>query len=248
MPRFFIQPKQLVDNTAHITGDDAHHIARSLRMAVGEEISVCISDGMVHTCRLDSIHDTHVEATVLASDCGKSEPPYALRLFMAYPKGDKLETVIQKAVELGATRITPFESERCIKRPAPEKQGRITERLSRIAEEAAKQCGRARLPIVDAPIKFSEMIKEVSASPLSLFCYEGEGTKSLMTCLPTTPPEEIAVVVGCEGGFSKAEAEAADEAGLLMVNLGPRILRCETAPDYVLSAISCRYELENPKN
>ncbi len=247
MPRFFIPQTQLnIDNgSASVLGEDARHIARSLRMAVGETITVADGSGMIYTCRLTSIHDDRAEAEILSSEASRSEPPYVLRLFMAYPKGDKLETVIQKAVELGASRITPFESERCIKRPAPEKQPRITERLNRIAHEAAKQCGRARLPQVDAPVRFPEMLSLAAACDLPLFCYEGEGTQSLMTALPAVTPASVSVVVGAEGGFSEKEAASAAEAGLHPVNLGPRILRCETAPDYVLAALSCRYELEN---
>ncbi len=248
MPRFFVSPTQIdaTARTAVILGEDARHIARSLRMAVGEEITVADGSGMVYTCRLTSIRDDRVEALVLASARSESEPPYVLTLFMAYPKGDKLETVIQKAVELGAARVVPFESERCIKRPPAEKQQRITERLSRIAYEAAKQCGRAVVPAVEPPCSFSEMLDRAKGMPLALFCYEGSGTVSLMTALPACPPDRVAVVVGCEGGFSPREADAAAATGLTLVNLGPRILRCETAPDYALSALSCRWELENP--
>ncbi len=248
MPRFFIPPTQLNTDahTVTVLGEDARHIARSLRMAVGEDITVADGSGMIYSCRLSSIHDEEVVAEILVSARGESEPPYDLTLYMAYPKGDKLETVIQKAVELGATRVVPFESERCIKRPAAEKKPRITERLNRIACEAAKQCGRARLPVVESPISFSQMLDRAKAAALPLFCYEGTGTVSLMLALPKTPPVSVAVVIGCEGGFSPAEASHAKEAGLFMVNLGPRILRCETAPDYVLSALSCHFELENP--
>ncbi len=246
MPRFFIQPAQKTDSVITILGEDARHIARSLRMAVGEEITVADGSGMIDTCRLTSIHDDRVEAEILSVRRGESEPPYALTLFMAYPKGDKLETVVQKAVELGAARIIPFESERCIKRPAAEKQPRITERLNRIAEEAAKQCGRARLPVVEPPVSFSAMLDRARGADLALFCYEGAETVSLMRVLPPTPPHSVAAVVGCEGGFSPIEADRARNAGFHMVNLGPRILRCETAPDYVLAALSCRWELENP--
>ncbi len=248
MPRFFIPEEQLHTDERRLTvlGEDAYHIARALRMAVGEEITVCDPAGNVHTCRLAMIRDDIAEAEILSSAPGTTEPPYLLHLFMAYPKGDKLETVIQKAVELGASRITPFESERCIKRPPKEKLPRITERLNRIAHEAAKQCGRARLPVVDLPVSFSEMLAAARDTALPLFCYEGDGTESLMAALPADAPSSIAVVVGAEGGFSPKEAEAAAAEGCRMVNLGPRILRCETAPDYALAAISCQYELQKP--
>ncbi len=248
MPRFFIPPTQLNHDisSAVILGEDARHIARSLRMAVGDEVTVADGSGMIYTCCLTTIHDERVEAEILSATPAHSEPPYALTLYMAYPKGDKLETVIQKAVELGATRVVPFDSERCIKRPAAEKQPRITERLNRIAYEAAKQCGRARIPVVDPPVSFSEMLSGAGAHALALFCYEGEGTISLMRALPATPPASVAVIVGCEGGFSPSEASRVSDAGIPAVNLGPRILRCETAPDYALAALSIHWELENP--
>ena len=164
---------------------------------------------------------------------------------MAYPKGDKLETVIQKAVELGATRIVPFESSRCIKRPdAKRAEARLT-RLERIAEEAAKQCGRARLPKVELPVSFREMLADAKEHRLALFCYEGERALSVRQLLEgySGTPDSICAVVGSEGGFSPEEAEAAAAAGLITVGLGERILRCETAPDSILSAISYRFEL-----
>jgi 16S rRNA (uracil1498-N3)-methyltransferase len=164
---------------------------------------------------------------------------------MAYPKGDKLETVVQKSVELGASEIIPFESSRCIKRPAADKADKIADRLSRIAEEAAKQCGRSRLPKVAKQIKFSEVTERVKDHDLTLFCYEGEGATSLKATLESYGKEggRIAVIIGSEGGFSEEEARLIIEAGAKCVNLGPRILRCETAPDYCLAAISYHFEL-----
>ena len=162
---------------------------------------------------------------------------------MAYPKGDKLEVVVQKAVELGACAIVPFESSRCIKKPKAEKQDKQTARLLRIAEEAAKQCGRAKLPTVTQSISFKEMLKEAKKCELTLFCYEGGG-RSLREVLDENPaPKDIAVIIGCEGGFSIEEAELAKQEGFTTVTLGKRILRCETAPSYVLSCLSYRYEL-----
>ena len=168
-----------------------------------------------------------------------------ITLFMGYPKGDKLETVIQKAVELGASTVIPFESSRCIKRPSSEKAEKQNARLTRIAEEAAKQCGRAKLPRVLQPLSYKDAIKEAKKSDLALFCYEGEGALSLKKALALgASAKSVSVVVGSEGGFSPDEAEAARELGLTLVNLGPRILRCETAPSYALSAISYFFELE----
>ena len=247
MPRFFIPSPQLdlEGGTLYLVGDDAHHIARSLRMAVGDTIVVCDMHGTAHTCRLLQIRDDRVDAEILESQEGTTESPCYIHLYMAYPKGDKLETVIQKAVELGASRITPFESERCVKRPDPSKFAKLQERFSRIAEEAAKQCGRTRIPRVDTPISYSQMLRDGVSYDLPLFCYEGDDTTSLKIVFENNPvPATISVVVGAEGGFSLKEAEEAKKAGFHMVNLGSRILRCETAPAYVLSSISYAYELE----
>ena len=214
-------------------------------MAVGDEIIVSDGEGSEYVSRLTKIRDDRCDADIIEKKDSSSEPRSRITLFMSYPKSDKLETVIQKAVELGAREIIPFESSRCIKKPKADKAAERTARLSRIAEEAAKQCGRAALPTVGMPISFGEMIKAASECELALFCYEGDGTVSLKAILDelTDTPKSIAVIVGCEGGFSPDEARAAEDAGFRMTNLGPRILRCETAPDYCLSAISYRFEL-----
>lgn len=243
MPRFFTPTENFDGNIVKITGDDSYHIARALRMAVGDEIIVADMQGREHTCRLLRIRDEQCECEIISSQEGKTESPVEITLFMAYPKGDKLETVIQKAVELGAQKIVPFESSRCIKRPKQDKAEKQGARLCRIAEEASKQCGRSRLPSVLPPISFKEALKEAKKSTLALFCYEGDGTESLKSVLESKKTDSISVIVGCEGGFSSEEASTARDFGLIPVNLGPRILRCETAPSYVLSCISYVYEL-----
>jgi 16S rRNA (uracil1498-N3)-methyltransferase len=146
-------------------------------------------------------------------------------------------------VELGASHIVPFESSRCIKRPKADKAEEKTARLMRIAEEAAKQCGRGILPRVSVPVSFEQAVALSKESELSLFCYEGEGTESLKSILQENKTvKSIAVFVGSEGGFSPDEAAYALSQKLRLTNLGPRILRCETAPDYVLSSISYEFE------
>lgn len=232
------------DGSLYISGDDARHIARSLRMAVGDEITVSDGEGMEYEAKLTRIRDERCDARILSSRPSDREPEARITLFMAYPKSDKLEIIIQKAVELGASRIVPFESSRCIKRPKADKAAERTARLSRIAEEAAKQCGRAILPTVAMPVSYGEMISEAKSSELAIFCYEGKDTASLKSILENCgTPADISVIVGSEGGFSPEEAAIAKENGLKMASLGPRILRCETAPDYCLSAISYHFEL-----
>lgn len=244
MPRFFVPSGNIEDNVIRITGDDARHIARSLRMAEGDEVTVCDMHGCEHSCRLTKIRDEECVCEIVTSRAGENEPPVHITLYMAYPKADKLETVVQKAVELGASKIVPFESERCIKRPSADKAEKNNARLSRIADEAAKQCGRSILPTVDMPISFSEMLKRGMTADLPIFCYEGDGTKSMKQILAQkNAPSTVSVVVGCEGGFSAREAGLAKEAGFQMANLGKRILRCETAPSFALSSIIYHFEL-----
>lgn len=242
---FFAQKELICDGFIEIVGDDAYHIARSLRMAVGDNIEIADGEGSIYDCTLCEIRDERCVCEVVSVRAADSESPVEITLFMAYPKGDKLEVVIQKAVELGAAFIVPFESERCIKKPSADKLDKRLERLNRIAREAAKQCGRARLPMVSAPLGFDGMLDAAAKHELSLFCYEGKGAKSLKATLAELKniPKSISVTVGCEGGFSDKEARAAIERGLTAVNLGPRILRCETAPSYALSALSYHFEL-----
>ena len=241
MPRFFVTPEDIEENSIKIVGDDARHIARSLRMAVGDGITVADGEGGIFSCRLTHIRDELCECEIIS----KKEPEDTPRvtLFMGYPKGDKLELVIQKAVELGASRIVPFESSRCIRRPKAEREEKQTERLRKIAAEAAKQCGVDRLPELSRPIPFDKMLEEACASELSLFCYENEDRLFIGDALPAEPPRSISVIVGPEGGFSEEEANRAICAGCASVSLGGRILRCETAPLFAISVISAKFRI-----
>ena len=244
MPRFFASREYISESEILLRGDDAFHIARSLRMAVGDTLTVSDGDGTDYLCRLTKIRDSECTLEIISEKEQHGEPKHKITLYMAYPKSDKLEWVVQKSVELGCSVIIPFESSRCIKKPQPEKADKQTARLGKIAEEAAKQSGRSKLPEVKKPISFSELLSQIPEHGLTLFCYEGDGAKSLKEVLSDiAEPNTIAVIVGSEGGFSKEEAEQITASGARCVNLGPRILRCETAPMYALSSISFMYEL-----
>ena len=245
MPRFFVDKENINDGELIICGQDAFHIARSLRMAVGDGLTVCDGCGVDYDCTLTKIRDDECTCSINTSSKSLSEPDCTVTLYMAYPKGDKLETIVQKAVELGCAEIVPFESKFCIKRPKEDKQEKQSARLNRIATEAAKQCGRGRLPEVKLPLTFDGMLKSLSKHDAVLFCYEATGDdaslkkvlKNINNC------SSIGVIVGSEGGFADDEAEKIIANGALAVNLGRRILRCETAPSYVLSCISYEFEL-----
>lgn len=246
MPRFFVTSSQIVDGIATITGDDAHHLSRSLRAAVGDKITLCDMAHCEYECELVEFLPDCVKARVLAAHPTNTDPPVSIVLYQALPKGDKLDSVIQKAVECGVSAIVPFESERCVARAKAESEVRKTERRLRIAHEAAKQCGRGSLPTVSPTVSFEEMLRGAGQADCTLFCYEGEGTLPLGVLLSRNPPEKgqtLALVIGSEGGFSLKEAERAAAAGFLMTGLGPRILRTETAPIVALSCISCLLEL-----
>ena len=244
MPRFFVDKNNIEENRILIVGADAHHIARSLRMAEGDEAIVCDGEGAQYRCSLTRIRDEECECSIIEALGSGAESPVRITLCMAYPKGDKLEVVIQKAVELGCDRIIPFESSRCIKRPKADKAEKQTARLQRIAEEAAKQCGRSKIPEVTSPMSYKQMLQVAKESSLSLFCYENEDGLTVKDALvKADSPESISVIVGAEGGFSPEEADLASESGCLSVSLGKRILRCETAPLFALTAICYQLEL-----
>lgn len=249
MPRFFVQTDPVAGEEILLVGDDAHHIARSLRMAVGDLVTVCDRHGSEYRCRIVAFEDDRaVHLSVCEVQTAVNEPPCRIRLFQALPKGDKLDTVIQKAVECGASEIIPFESERCVARRKAEAEERKTERRMRIAAEAAKQCGRSRLPSVSPTVSFDAMLQTACESELRLFCYEGEGTRPLGEVLrecfaDSALPESISVIIGSEGGFSAKEASAAAERGMHAVGLGKRILRTETASSFVLACLVYATEL-----
>ena len=248
MPRFFVRQDQISDTDITILGEDAHHIGRSLRMAVGDTLVVCDMQGNEYDCEVESFDaDRAVVAKILQKRHSENEPPCVIRLFQALPKGDKLDSVIQKAVECGVAEIVPFESQRCVVKMRADGEERKNERRARIAAEAAKQCGRSVLPTVHGTVRYADMLRMATESKLCLFCYEGEGTRPIGAILNEFSdrlPESISIVIGSEGGFSIAEAEKAKANGMRMTGLGRRILRTETASTFVLSCIAYATELQ----
>ena len=243
MPRFFVNVEQINENTVTFTGNDAHHISRSLRMAAGERVTVCNGEGTEYDCELTEFLPDCVRARILSSEPSRTEPPFKATVYQALPKGEKLDSIIQKSVECGVSEIALFESERCIVRIKDGEKDKKGERRQRIALEAAKQCGRGVVPAVSAPTSYRAMLTRAASADLKLFCYEGEGTEPLGRILASHPhPASVAVIVGSEGGFSPEEADAALAAGCVLTGLGKRILRCETAPLLALSCLGFFYD------
>ncbi len=249
MPRFFVPTDNFDGDIVKITGDDARHVSRALRMAKGEHITVCDMKGIEHDCVLEDFEDdVCVTARILSSEKSANEPPYRITLYQASPKGDKLEYIVQKAVELGACEIVPFVSDRCVSRPDEKSAKKKAERLSKIAKEAAKQCGRAILPELGDYCSFDSMLEQGKRAELKLFLYEGDGTLPLCGVLRNISsegkvPESVAVVIGSEGGFSLEETQRAAECGFILCGLGRRILRTETASGCVLSCLMYEFEM-----
>ena len=249
MPRFFIRANQIEDGVVTLLGDDAHHISRSLRMAAGECITVCDMQKNEYECELTDFLPDRVLAKILETRKSDTEPPYYAHVFQALPKGDKLDSVIQKAVECGASEITTFESERCIVRAKGDNEAKKVERRQRIALEAAKQSGRGIVPPVNPTVSFSEMCRRACEADIALFCYEGDGTEPLPVALKKAIAKinkenpTIAIIIGSEGGFSLAEAKTICDKGILPIGLGKRILRTETAANFALACLVCELEM-----
>ncbi len=247
MPRFFVKASQIGvrddgQKTVLIVGDDASHITKSLRMKAGESVCVCDMARREYECAVVSVGEEVLLAVTDERECD-TEPPYYATLYQALVKGDKFDTVVQKAVECGVSRIVPYISDRCVVRLTKKDCEKKRLRWQRIAAEAAKQCGRGIIPDVASLLTFDEAVEEAGKADIPLFCYEGESMKSLPQVLSANRDKKtVSILIGSEGGFAVSEAQKAVDGGLESVGLGKRILRTETASGFVLACLS--YELE----
>lgn len=230
MPRFFLEKMNNADPA--ITGNDAKHIGFSLRMKPGELLTVC-AEGTDYKCAIKKITEDTVYLDILESSLCAAEPSINLTLYQAVPKLDKLEAIIQKSVELGASEIIPVLTRRCISRPSEKDFSKKLERLNKIALAAAKQSGRGIVPQVKSIVNFKTAISQMSESECPIMLYEEGGIR--FSQLETEGKRNFSLLIGSEGGFDPEEAQTAENAGINAVWLGNRILRCETAP---LTAIS----------
>ena len=236
MYQFFVEPSQIQGNRIVITGSDVNHIKNVLRMKPGEEIAVSNGiDGKEYRCGIEELLEEEIICTLRFIKEDGLELPARVTFFQGLPKADKMEFIVQKAVELGVSRIVPYLSKNCVSRP--DKTEKKVERWRKIAAEAAKQCGRGRLPEVAAVVPVAQAIAQAAESETALFFYENEKRTGLHDALAGGVRDTVSLMVGPEGGFDPAEAKAAVDAGLQSVSLGTRILRCETAPIAALAAV-----------
>ncbi|WP_028510586.1 RsmE family RNA methyltransferase [Ruminococcus sp. NK3A76] len=232
MPRFFVD--NVNSDKVILTGENARHIGRSLRMKVGDVLTLCC-EGTDYECSISAFTDSEVCCDVVSSRKTESEPETKLTLFQAMPKGDKAETIVQKAVELGAYEVVFVMTARCVSRPDEKSFAKRLERLNKVSLEAAKQCGRGIIPRVSGIISLSELTGRLSSFDKALMCYEKGGAS--LSDAGISRGQRIALFIGSEGGFEQAEADAFVSAGGELTGLGARILRCETAPVAAASII-----------
>lgn len=217
-----------------VTGEDAAHIARSLRMKVGEALTLCTPDGRRHDCEITAVDPDGVTVRVLGSTVCEQEPTVRVSLYIALMKGDKIDDVIQKAVELGVYEITPFLSARCISRPDDRSLLKKQQRWQKIADNAASQSRRGVMPRVNPCVELREIARDAGGFDRAIVCYEcgGEPLRSLIPA----DAQSVAIITGAEGGFEEAEIALLQEAGIAVATLGKRILRAQTAPIAALCA------------
>lgn len=233
-PRFFTDN---IGERAVVTGSDAVHIFQVLRMKAGELAVICDGEGTDYLCRIISCDKNAVELEILDKQPNEAEPTVNVRLFQCVPKTDKLDFIVQKAVELGANTVIPVLSKRCVSRPDPKSAAKKRERYQKIADEAAKQCGRGIIPEIGEMISFSEAVKGFDKdNSLGIIFYECGG-EALNSIFADNNKKNIDIVIGSEGGFEEKEVELAVSRGFRIATLGKRILRCETAPVSALSVL-----------
>ncbi len=228
MRRLFL-PERLAD-TVTLSGSDAHHLGYTLRARVGERCVVVDKERQVASMEITGFTADTVTLRLVERLEADTEPPIRLTLAVCLLKSDKMDFVVQKAVELGAAKVQPLESENCVARYDGKKAGARRERWQRIADAAAKQCGRtALLPVAPLMPLGEWTTKRPDGDGAAFFCYETEKEKTLGAWLAETQGDAFTALIGPEGGFTPDEAEAAKRAGISAVTLGPRILRAETA-------------------
>ena len=242
MYNFFVNEK--FNNSYEISGGDFNHIKNVLRMKVGEQILVTYNE-QSDLCEIASFEDGYLVAKVLEENFNESELPIKIYLFQGLPKSDKMELIIQKAVELGVYKIVPVEMNRCVVKLDDKKKNQKTDRYNAIAEAGAKQCKRNVIPKVENVMPFNKALEFAKTLDLFIAPYESEkgidGTKTALSKIKSGM--SVGVIIGPEGGFDEKEIEKVKEIGGEVVSLGKRILRTETASITALSMLMLYAEM-----
>lgn len=241
MPRFYVPEPCMEGDLIRIRGNEARHIRTVLRLKPGDRLSVFDGSSKEYEGKIVKTEGSDLLVQVETHSIHEEESGPAITLAQSLLKGNKMDWVIQKATELGATEIIPFISSRTIPRLAASKEKSRQERWKRISVEACKQCGRSVLPKLSSVLEYSRMLRIPTEKTLRLFLWErsGMGLKEVITA--TKERQDVFFVVGPEGGWSDEEAQEASMAGFIPITLGRRILRAETVGLCILGIL--QYEL-----
>lgn len=239
MPKFFVEKSKISDTRALITGQDANHIARVLRMEKGDSLVICDGEGFDYDGEISEISNGEVSLLIKEKRLCPGESDISVTLFQCLPKGAKMELIIEKCTELGVSKVVPVASKYCVvKLEDAKKEAKKTEKWQKTADEAAKQCLRGVIPKVENVLSLKDAIKLLSDFDLSIVCYEHEDKTTLKDVLKVNKDaKKIAIFIGPEGGFSEEEIALLKDNGAFSITLGKRILRTETAGLCVISAI-----------
>lgn len=225
MRRFLVRPDAIEGRRVRFDKDETHHLRRVLRLGPGAVVEVADGTGHVYAVRLETLDPEGATGAIVESGTPGRESPCAITLAQAVLKGERMDWLVQKATELGVTRIVPLLTERVVARPT----GGRPARWARIAREAVKQCGRPVTPVVESPRPFDALLGEVSSHDVAWLSWEGGGVPLAAAAREAGRPGRVMLLVGPEGGLNRAEVERAVAAGARVVGLGPRILRAESA-------------------
>lgn len=236
MIRFFVSPEELFGEHIFLNGENAQH-AKVLRLKTGEEVLLCDGEGKEALCEVERFSGGELEVVVQQFRESATEPKVKVSIYMAFPKADKLEHVIQKATELGALEIVAFPTSRCISKPDMKSLQKKLERWQKIAASASEQSGRGLIPEVIVLSSYQEALERARKADKALLFYEHEEAVTLHMALNQGTYSSVSLLTGPEGGLEVDEVEQARKAGLDICTLGKRILRCETAPLCALSAV-----------
>lgn len=244
MHHFFVSPEQIDDTYVTIKGNDVNHIKNVLRMKAGEDLLVSNGVDKDYYCQIEAVTEEEIKAKILQEDFAGTELPTELYLFQGLPKADKMELIIQKAVELGVKEIIPVATKRCVVKLDDKKEASKLKRWQAISESAAKQSRRMIIPEITPVMSFKDAINRAKAFDLGIIPYENfkdmEETRNVLSKVGKNM--KIGIFIGPEGGFEESEIKYAFDTGVMPISLGKRILRTETAGLAILSVLMFRIE------
>lgn len=244
MQHFFVIPEQVGETEIYVTGQDVNHMKNVLRMKIGEQVEISDGNNKKYLCEVSAYEEEQAVLRILEIREADTELKSRLYLFQGLPKNDKMELIVQKAVELGAYEVIPVSMKRCVVKLDAKKAAKKVERWNSISESAAKQAGRSIIPKVSDVVSYREALERAGQLDVVLVPYELEEgmaeTKKLLHQIQ--PGQSVGIFIGPEGGFEREEVEQAIEVGAHPVTLGRRILRTETAGFTMLSILM--FELE----